>query len=74
MVSLPPEGRNQTNGREFVCADRFTMADISVAYATFLAVELGLKEQLPERAARHLQSMTSRPAFELAMLTQQKIL
>lgn len=50
-------------GREFLCGNRFTIADIAVAYALYLARYVGLTDQLPAAALGYLERMTLRPAF-----------
>jgi glutathione S-transferase len=50
-------------GREFLCGNRFTIADIAVTYALFLARYVGLADQLPAAARGYLERMTQRPAF-----------
>lgn len=57
-------------GREFVCADRFTMADISVAYALLLAENLGMAGEFPERAAEYWTRMQAREGFQRAKAAQ----
>jgi glutathione S-transferase len=57
-------------GEHFVCADRFTMADISFAYALLLGETLGLSDGFPPRLAPYWQSMQSRPAFQRAKAAQ----
>lgn len=49
--------------REFLCADRFTIADITVAYALFLGTSLGLDERYKPNCKRYLAQMMQRPAF-----------
>jgi glutathione S-transferase len=50
-------------GREFLCGNRFTIADIAVTYALYLARYVGLADQLPATALGYLERMTQRPAF-----------
>ena len=38
--------------RDYVCGDRFTMADVSVGYAVMLALDIGLEEQVPDARPR----------------------
>ena len=52
--------------REFLVADRFTMADVAVAYALFLGTTLGLDARYKPNCRRYLEQMTSRPAFQRA--------
>lgn len=53
-------------GKEFLCADRFTIADIAVGYALFLGTNLGLDEHYKPNCKRYLQSLMERPAFQSA--------
>lgn len=50
-------------GKEFLCADRFTIADITVGYALFLGVSLGLDERYKPNCKRYLASLMARPGF-----------
>ncbi len=53
-------------GPECVCANRFTMADISVGYAIQLATTLGLGHAVPVEFATHFQRVRTRPAYRRA--------
>jgi len=53
-------------GRDFLCADRFTMADICVGYALYFARTLGVDDAMTPNVARWWQRITSRSAFERA--------
>ncbi|MBJ40607.1 MAG: glutathione S-transferase [Gammaproteobacteria bacterium] len=50
-------------GKEFLAADKFTIADIAVAYALFLGTSLGLDERYKPNCKRYLAAMMERPAF-----------
>lgn len=50
-------------GKEFLCADRFTIADITVGYALFLGVSLGLDERYKPNCKRYLASLMARDGF-----------
>ena len=50
-------------GKEFLVADRFTMADIAVHYALFLGTSLGLDERYKPNTRRYLEALMERPAF-----------
>ena len=58
-------------GRQFLCADRFTMADIAVHYALFLGRTLGLDARYKPNCAAYLERLMQRPAFQRAMLKQE---
>ncbi len=50
-------------GKEFLVADRFTIADITVGYALFLGISLGLSERYKPNCQRYLTALMERPAF-----------
>ena len=52
--------------REFLCAGRFTMADIAVHYALFLGETLGLAERYKPRSRDYLERLKDRPALQRA--------
>jgi glutathione S-transferase len=52
--------------REFLCAGRFTMADIAVHYALFLGETLGLAERYKPRSRDYLERLKERPALQRA--------
>jgi glutathione S-transferase len=58
------------DGRAFLCADRFTMADIAVHYALYLGRSLGLDARYKPHCLRYLDALTERPAFQRAMVRQ----
>lgn len=49
--------------REYLCAGRFTLADVAVGYALFLARRVGLGDRLPPAVNHYLDRITARPAF-----------
>ena len=57
-------------GAEYVAGDRFTVADISVAYATMLARILGMKDDVPPVLSDHYARVSARPAFLRAKAAQ----
>lgn len=57
-------------GPEFVCAGRFTMADISVAYAVMLAQSIGLADQVTPGMAAYFERLTQREGFRRAKAAQ----
>lgn len=54
-------------GREFLCADRFTVADICVGYALILAQSAGLDEGVPQGLKDYRTRLTARPAYQRAV-------
>jgi len=52
------------DGKEFLIADRFTIADIAVGYALHFGMRLGLSERYKPNTTRYLQALLQRPAFK----------
>ncbi|MCZ6641321.1 MAG: glutathione binding-like protein, partial [Gammaproteobacteria bacterium] len=52
--------------REFLCADRFTIADICIAYAIHLANSLDIEEVHTPNIAAYWQRMIQRPSYQRA--------
>lgn len=50
-------------GRDFLCADRFTVADICIAYALVLAQNVGLDDRVPHSLKAYRERMTAREAY-----------
>ena len=57
-------------GAEYVAAGRFTVADISIAYALMLAQIVGLFDQAPQALRAHFERCAARPAFARAKAAQ----
>ncbi len=55
-----------TASREYLCADRFTIADICVSYAIHLALSLSIEEVLTPNIDKYWQRVTARPAYKRA--------
>ena len=55
---------------EFLCAGRFTAADVSVGYALMLAELLGLDERFTPAVLAYWQRLKLRPAFERSLVAQ----
>jgi glutathione S-transferase len=55
-----------TADRRYLCADRFTIADICVGYALVLAQNLGIEEVFTPNTQRWWQTITDRPAYRSA--------
>ncbi len=53
--------------REYLCAGRFTIADICVGYALYLAETLGLRGGFKALTERYYQRLRERPAFQRAV-------
>jgi glutathione S-transferase len=56
--------------QDYLCAGRFTCADIAVAYALMLASHLGLNAQFTPAVASYWARLQARPAFQRAMAAQ----
>lgn len=50
-------------GKQFLVADRFTIADIAVTFALYMGSRLGLDERYKPNCKRYLREMMLRPAF-----------
>jgi len=55
---------------EWLCAGRFTAADVSVGYALMLANDIGLSPRFPPGVARYWQRLQQRPGYLRAMAAQ----
>ena len=51
------------NNKEYLCSDRFTLADICVSYAINLAEALGIEQAFKPNIKRWSENLFSRPAF-----------
>ena len=58
-------------GREFLCADRFTVADICVGYALILAESVGLDDGVPESLKDYRARLTAREAYQRAFAREE---
>ena len=52
--------------RDYLCGDRFTVADICVGYALILAESVGLDEGVPQSLRDYRARLTARPAYSRA--------
>ena len=55
-----------TADREYLCAGRFTVADICVAYAVYFALTLDIHEVLTPNTKAWWERLIARPAYQLA--------
>ena len=53
--------------RDFLCANRFTAADIAIGYALYLSTQIGLSHHLSQRLTDWLAEVMARPSFQAAM-------
>ncbi|KPQ07158.1 MAG: Glutathione S-transferase [Rhodobacteraceae bacterium HLUCCA12] len=56
----------QIDGRDWLCEDRFTIADIAVGYALYLGEVIGLARHYKPQTAAYLERLKARPAFARA--------
>ena len=56
-----------TADRDYLCAGRFTIADICIGYALYLAETLGLREGFKPNTEAYYKRVTARPAFQRAI-------
>ena len=59
-------------GHEFIAADRFTVADISIGYALQLAGKLGLDGQFPPEITAYWSNLRQRDGYRRAAAVQVK--
>lgn len=57
---------------EYICANRFTAADISVGYALLLGCHLGLADRYTPAVSAYWQRLQNRNAYQRALAAQQK--
>lgn len=55
------------DGRRYLCADRFTNADIVIAWTLFFAKRLGIEEAATPAVQKWYDNVTDRPAFREAI-------
>jgi glutathione S-transferase len=55
-----------TADRDYLCAGRFTIADICIGYALHLANTLGIKEAFTPNVEKYWARLTERPAYRRA--------
>jgi glutathione S-transferase len=57
-------------GARYACADRFTMADISIGFAIMLARQIGLGPEIPPALGEYFDRLAARPAYARAKQAQ----
>lgn len=57
---------------EYLCAGRFTAADVAVGYALVLARHLGLDAQFPPAVVEYLLRLQNRPALQRALRVERE--
>ncbi|HJV25724.1 MAG TPA: glutathione S-transferase [Aromatoleum sp.] len=58
--------------QEFICAGRFTAADVSVGYALMLAEDIGLKERFKLAVLAYWQRLQEREGYQRALAAQHR--
>jgi glutathione S-transferase len=62
----------KVSSHRYLCADRFTVADISVGYALMLAGYLGLSDRFPDAVRAYWAELQERDGFKKALAAQEK--
>lgn len=62
----------RVESHDFICAARFTMADISVGYALLLAKDLGIDGEFTPALRAYWERITARSGFARAMAAQKE--
>ncbi|WP_298466990.1 glutathione S-transferase family protein [uncultured Erythrobacter sp.] len=60
------------DGREYLCADRFTVADICVGYALILSQNVGLDDRVPDSLKAYRERLTERDAYKRAFAREEE--
>jgi len=60
------------SGERYVCADRFTMADISFSYALLLATTLGMQNEFPAKLLPYWEGLQQREGFKRALRAERQ--
>lgn len=60
------------DGREYLCANRFTVADICIGYALILAESVGLDEGVPDSLKEYRKRLTARKAYLKAFAREEE--
>lgn len=55
-------------GRDYLCADRFTMADICIGFSAHLAKTLGIEEAFTPNVGKWWERITAREGYKKALL------
>lgn len=59
-------------GREYLCGDRFTVADICCGYALILSQSVGLDEGVPASLKAYRDRLTARPGYQRAFAREEE--
>jgi glutathione S-transferase len=60
------------SGERYVCAERFTMADISFSYSLLLATTLGLQNEFPPKLLPYWEGLQQRDGFKRALRAEKQ--
>lgn len=58
--------------QDYMCAGRFTTADVSVGYALLLATCLGLNERFPPAVVDYFARLTARDGYQRALAAERR--
>jgi glutathione S-transferase len=72
LARLRAVDRALEHGADWLCAGRFTAADISVGYALLLAAQHGLDAEFSPQTASYWARLQARPAFQAAKASQRR--
>lgn len=70
LVRLKMLEQTLADGREYLVGGQFTMADIAVHYALYLATRIGMRDDLPAVCLAWHDALCQRPAFQAAKARQ----
>jgi glutathione S-transferase len=59
-------------GERYVCAGRFTMADISFSYSLLLATTLGMQGEFPAKVISYWEGLQQREGFKRALRAEER--
>jgi glutathione S-transferase len=72
LARLRAVERALERGGDWLCAGRFTAADICVGYALLLAAQLGLDAEFAQQTAAYWARLQQRPSFQAAKASQMR--
>jgi glutathione S-transferase len=58
-------------GDQYICANRFTMADISFSYSLLLATSLGMASEFPAKLVPYWEHLQQRDGFKRAIKAEE---
>ncbi|MET0374234.1 MAG: glutathione S-transferase family protein [Rhizorhabdus sp.] len=63
---------NRLATRTYLCADRFTIADIAIGYAIYLSRRIGLSDKVPSHLQNWFDHLADRDGFRRAMAREEE--